>query len=57
MIATCRKPDLPLALLPIVLTFEDYSGGMTREALIVFTTCLSYGAAATGLFAIAKIAL
>lgn len=36
---------------------EDYSHGFTREALIVLTACLSYGAAATGLFAIAKIAL
>lgn len=41
----------------IKMVIEDYSHGFTREALIVLTTCLSYGAAATGLFAIAKIAL
>ena len=38
-------------------TIEDYTGGLTRQILIVLTICLSYGAAATGLFAIAKIAL
>ena len=38
-------------------TFEDYTGGLTRQILIVLTICLSYGAAATGLFAIARIAL
>lgn len=36
---------------------EDYSGGLTRKLLIIGTTCLSYTAAATGLFAIARIAL
>ena len=41
----------------IKMVIEDYAHGFTREALIVLTTCLSYGAAATGLFAIAKIAL
>ena len=41
----------------IRMVIEDYAHGFTREALIVLTTCLSYGAAATGLFAIAKIAL
>ena len=39
------------------MVIEDYAHGLTREALLVFITCLSYGAAATGLFAIAKIAL
>ena len=36
---------------------EDYSHGLVREALIVATICLSYAMAATGLFAIARIAL
>ncbi len=36
---------------------EDYVHGGMREFLIIATTCLSYGAAATGLFAIARIAL
>lgn len=41
----------------IKMVIEDYSHGLTREVLILLTTCLSYGAAATGLFALAKIAL
>jgi len=36
---------------------EDYVHGTTQKAVIIAVTCLSYGAAATGLFAIAKIAL
>ncbi|MBE0454925.1 MAG: succinate dehydrogenase, hydrophobic membrane anchor protein [Roseovarius sp.] len=36
---------------------EDYSHGTTRRALIIFVTILSYGTIATGLFALAKIAL
>ncbi len=36
---------------------EDYSHGGTRRALIILVTILSYGTMATGLFAIAKIAL
>tara|TARA_R100001369_G_scaffold52737_1_gene79520 strand:+ start:799 stop:1170 length:372 start_codon:yes stop_codon:yes gene_type:complete len=36
---------------------EDYTHGSTRRALIIFTTILSYGLIATGLFALAKIAL
>ena len=36
---------------------EDYAQGFTRKALILFVICLSYAAAATGLFAIARIAL
>ncbi|WP_226779341.1 succinate dehydrogenase, hydrophobic membrane anchor protein [Oceaniglobus trochenteri] len=36
---------------------EDYTGGLTRKALIIGVICLSYAAAATGLFAIARIAL
>lgn len=36
---------------------EDYVHGAAREFLIIAMICLSYAAAATGLFAIAKIAL
>ena len=36
---------------------EDYFHGLTRKVLIIATICLSYAAAATGLFAIARIAL
>lgn len=36
---------------------EDYSHGSTRRALIIAVTVLSYGTIATGLFALAKIAL
>ena len=36
---------------------EDYTHGMTRKMLIIAMICISYGAAAAGLFAIAKIAL
>jgi succinate dehydrogenase / fumarate reductase membrane anchor subunit len=36
---------------------EDYSHGSTRRALVIFVTILSYGLIATGLFALAKIAL
>lgn len=36
---------------------EDYTQGLTRKALILGVICLSYAAAATGLFAIARIAL
>jgi succinate dehydrogenase / fumarate reductase membrane anchor subunit len=36
---------------------EDYTHGSTRRALVIFTTILSYGLIATGLFALAKIAL
>ena len=35
---------------------EDYSDGLTRKLLIIGTTCLSYAVAATGLFAIARLA-
>ena len=35
---------------------EDYSDGLMRKALIIGTTCLSYAIAATGLFAIARLA-
>ena len=36
---------------------EDYVHGTAREYTIVLTTCLSYAAAAVGLFALAKLAL
>jgi len=36
---------------------EDYTKGSTRKALIMLTTTLSYGLTATGLYALAKIAL
>lgn len=36
---------------------EDYTGGFARKALIIAVVCLSYSAAAVGLFAIARIAL
>ncbi len=36
---------------------EDYVHGTAQKVAILLITCLSYGAMATGLFAIAKIAL
>lgn len=36
---------------------EDYVHGTAQKVWIIAITCLSYGAMATGLFAIAKIAL
>lgn len=36
---------------------EDYVHGLARKIVIILMICLSYGAAATGVFAIAKIAL
>ncbi len=36
---------------------EDYSRGLTRKVLIVGVTLLSYAVAATGLFALARLAL
>ncbi|QPH52865.1 succinate dehydrogenase, hydrophobic membrane anchor protein [Pontivivens ytuae] len=41
----------------VQVLIEDYTGGATRTALIVATTCLSYAAAAAGIFAVARIAL
>ena len=35
---------------------EDYTGGFTRKAAIIGMTCLSYAAAAVGIFAIVRIA-
>lgn len=36
---------------------EDYVHGLMQKVLIILLTCLSYGAAAVGIFAIAKLAL
>ena len=36
---------------------EDYVHGTMQKALIIGVTCLSYAAAATGVFAIARLAL
>ncbi|WP_293450036.1 succinate dehydrogenase, hydrophobic membrane anchor protein [Planktotalea sp.] len=36
---------------------EDYVHGTMQKVLIILVTCLSYGAAAVGIFAIAKLAL
>ena len=41
----------------VQVLIEDYVHGFARKALIIFTICLSYAAAATGVFAIARIAL
>lgn len=36
---------------------EDYSGGLTRKILVIAAICVSYGALAAGLFALARLAL
>jgi succinate dehydrogenase / fumarate reductase membrane anchor subunit len=36
---------------------EDYVHGTSQKVAIILVTCLSYGAAATGVFAIARLAL
>jgi succinate dehydrogenase / fumarate reductase membrane anchor subunit len=36
---------------------EDYSGGLTRKSLVIAAICVSYGALAAGLFALARLAL
>lgn len=41
----------------VQVLIEDYVHGMMEKVLIILMTCLSYGAAATGVFAIAKLAL
>ena len=41
----------------VQVLIEDYTDGMTRKALIVGTICLSYALAATGVLAIARLAL
>lgn len=43
--------------LGVQVLIEDYIGGLAREYWIIAMTIISYGLAATGLFAIAKIAL
>jgi len=61
---------IPAILMGLVLVFglqhfkngatimiEDYWRGSTRKALIMFTTAFTYGLAATGLFALVKMAL
>ena len=41
----------------IQMVVEDYMHGTAREYTIIATTCLSYVAAAAGLFALAVLAL
>ena len=41
----------------VQVLIEDYTHGFTRTALIIAMVCLSYGAMATGLFALVKLAL
>jgi len=41
----------------VQVAIEDYAQGLTRKALIIAMTCVSYGAMAVGLFAIARLAL
>lgn len=39
------------------VAIEDYTHGLTRSILIIAVTCISYAAIATGLFALARMAL
>ncbi|MDG1376722.1 MAG: succinate dehydrogenase, hydrophobic membrane anchor protein [Yoonia sp.] len=41
----------------VQILIEDYVQGVSRKALIVAMTCLSYGAAGLGVFAVLRIAL
>ncbi len=41
----------------IQMVIEDYMHGLAREYTIIATTCLSYAAAAVGVFALARMAL
>jgi succinate dehydrogenase / fumarate reductase membrane anchor subunit len=41
----------------VQVAIEDYTDGLTRKALILVSIGLSYAAAATGLYALARIAL
>ncbi len=41
----------------VQVLIEDYVHGLAGRVLIITMICMSYGAAATGIFAIAKIAL
>ena len=43
--------------LGVQVMIEDYVHGMAEKIAILVMTCLSYGAAGVGLFAIAKLAL
>ena len=63
-----RPVPAAIAALTILVTFyhfrggvqtliEDYVHGFARKALIIAMICLSYGAAAFGVFAILRIAL
>jgi succinate dehydrogenase / fumarate reductase, membrane anchor subunit len=69
VVATFARP-LPAILTALVLVIgmrhfakgaqmmiEDYSQGFTRKALVVAATSLSYVIAATGLYALVRIAL
>ncbi|MEL6167315.1 MAG: succinate dehydrogenase, hydrophobic membrane anchor protein [Pseudomonadota bacterium] len=40
----------------VQVLIEDYTGGLVRKVLIVAMICLSYAAAAAGIFAVARIA-
>jgi succinate dehydrogenase / fumarate reductase membrane anchor subunit len=39
------------------MMIEDYARGTTRKALVIFVICLAWAVTATGLFALARIAL
>ncbi|MEP2030869.1 MAG: succinate dehydrogenase, hydrophobic membrane anchor protein [Paracoccaceae bacterium] len=41
----------------VQVLIEDYVHGLAQQVLIILMICLSYAAAATGVFAIARIAL
>ncbi len=41
----------------VQVLIEDYVHGMAKDVLIIGTICLSYAAAATGIFAVARMAL
>lgn len=41
----------------VQVLIEDYVHGMAQKIAIILMTCLSYGAAAVGVFAIARLAL
>ena len=41
----------------VQVLIEDYVHGISQKVLIIAMTCLSYGAAAIGIFAIARLAL
>lgn len=43
--------------LGVQVLIEDYVHGLAEKVLILLMTCLSYGAAGVGLFAIARLAL